>query len=50
MKKYYADNHIKPKNLLLRNDETDTDVVIIDFGLAEHTGKTKLIYEKLYST
>lgn len=30
---------IKPSNLLLRNSETETDIVIIDFGLADHEGK-----------
>ena len=26
---------IKPENLILRNNESDTDIVLVDFGLSE---------------
>ena len=35
---------IKPNNLILRKNETDTDIVLIDFGLAEHEGKETMIF------
>ena len=40
---------IKPANLILRNESTMLDVVLIDFGLAEILGKKKMIFKKFFS-
>ena len=37
---------IKPENLILRDDKNDYDVVLADFGLAEHEKKKKHLFKR----
>ena len=38
---------IKPENLILKNEETETEIMLADFGLSEHCSKDKLLFKKL---